>query len=42
MNKVIILKKMYDNKVFRSTILHHRKKLNIHASNADLLHTVLE
>ena len=31
-----------ENEVFRSTILHHRKKLNIHAWGADLLHTVLE
>ena len=31
-----------ENEVFRSTILNHRKKLNIHASGADLLHTVLE
>ena len=32
-----------DNEVFRSTILHHRKKIKrIHASAAHLLHTVLE
>ena len=31
-----------DNEVFRTTILQHRKKLNIHASAADLLHIVLE
>ena len=31
-----------DNEVFRTTILQHRKKLNIRASAADLLHTVLE
>ena len=31
-----------ENEVLRSTILHQRKKLNIHASDADLLHTVLE
>ena len=26
----------------KSTILHHRKKLNIHLSPADLLHTLLK
>ena len=31
-----------DNEVFRSTILHHKKNKHIHASAADLLHTVLE
>ena len=31
-----------ENEVFRTTMLHHRKKLNIHAAAADALHTVLE
>ena len=32
----------YDNEVFRTTIFRHTKKLNIHASAADLLHRLLE
>ena len=31
-----------NNEVVRTTILHHRKELNIPASAAGLLHTVLE
>ena len=31
-----------DNEVFRSTILCHRKKLNIHTSASDMLHTAVE
>ena len=29
------------NEVFRSNIFHHRKKLNIHGSAANVLYTVL-
>ena len=31
-----------ENEVFCSTILHHKKKLHIHGSGANLLHTLLE
>ena len=31
-----------ENEAFCSTIFHHKRKLHIHTSAADLLHTVLE